>query len=58
MIRLTPQDISLASEFSFLTPVKRPYAVLQAYSVHYHTERNHQGKGNLLLFAPAMATNI
>jgi hypothetical protein len=23
---------------------------LKEYSTHYHTERNHQGKGNLLLF--------
>jgi hypothetical protein len=29
---------------------------LQTYSAHYHTERNYQGKGNLLLFVPAMAT--
>ena len=24
--------------------------VLQPYEVHYHEERNHQGKGNTLLF--------
>lgn len=24
--------------------------VLQEYEAHYHTERNHQGKGNVLLF--------
>jgi putative transposase len=24
--------------------------VLTEYSAHYHRERNHQGKGNLLLF--------
>ncbi len=27
-----------------------PLWVLKEYSTHYHTERNHQGKGNLLLF--------
>jgi putative transposase len=25
---------------------------VQDYLVHYHTERNHQGKGNVLLFPP------
>ena len=29
---------------------------LECYVVHYHAERNHQGKGNVLLFAQAIDT--
>ena len=29
---------------------------LECYVVHYHAERNHQGKGNVLLFAQAIET--
>jgi putative transposase len=33
--------------------LRRP---LQAYLAHYHAERNHQGRGNVLLFPPVTET--
>ena len=31
---------------------------LHNYTVHYHEERNHQGKGNVLLFPPKAKLHI
>jgi len=40
---------------SYLLGSSQPTRILNEYLVHFHAERNHQGKGNVLLF-PTAAT--